>query len=713
MKKTSPKDLSVWRPINLDDFIMGVPYYPEHVDESTWEEDAIRMAEAGFNTVRMGEFAWHLWEPYQGHFEFDLFDRAIELLGRYGIKTILCTPTATPPRWLTAAHPEVLRVDANGRTASHGSRQHCDTTSPVLRDHSRRITLGMAEHYKTNADVIGWQTDNELNTTASLSFSESCQIEFKKWCHLKYGEIDALNDAWGGAFWATSYDNFDQLVLPFPMAPGQVSPGHRQDYHRFLADATASFQRDQVEILRQANSDWFVFHNLGVLEDMDLRGSFAEDLDFMGYDVYPMLHDEMQRNGGHVYTQALHLDWFRAYSGNFIVPEQTSGLGSQPTFSTMNPEPGEMRRMAFSSVARGADGLMFFRWKPAHFGAEIYWMGLIDHDNVARRRYDEAKHFASDIAGLKQKLLGTSVRMDVGIAGVDYDNQEAYRTYPMGLPSPKEDGILLHKELYVRGIATGFIHPSDELSRLKALYVPHFMMWDTAWSANCRKFVEGGGTLIVSALSATRTRDNHIHTELAPGDDLSDLMGVRVEEFGRVAAPGTDGLFESPASEEGFSPAGQKRKPGCSVGRQYLFREGNTEFQAAHLYEKLILQPGTDAMAEWSTRFLESEPAMTVRHLGTGQAIYLATYLTEEIAAKLADILCQDNKITPLLAKIPDGIEVTERFADDGRRMLFVINTTESRVDVAIPFSTKDLLTGTEVSSNITLDAYGVSVLEL
>ena len=117
MARKSPAPLSVWRTLNHDGFILGAPHYPEHVDESFWERDAERLAAAGANTVRIGEFAWHLWEPYEGQFEFDLFDRAIQVLARHGIKTILCTPTATPPRWLTVNYPEALRVDANGRQA--------------------------------------------------------------------------------------------------------------------------------------------------------------------------------------------------------------------------------------------------------------------------------------------------------------------------------------------------------------------------------------------------------------------------------------------------------------------------------------------------------------------------------------------------------------------------------------------------------------------
>jgi beta-galactosidase len=164
-----------------------------------------------------------------------------------------------------------------------------------------------------------------------------------------------------------------------------------------------------------------------------------------------------------------------------------------------------MRRMAMTSVSRGADGLMFFRWRPAHFGAEIYWNGIIDHDDVPRRRYEEAKQFASDIRKIKDKLLGTTVRMDIAIAGADFDNQEAYKTYAIGLPSPMQDAAHLHRACYQAGIACGFIHPEDDLSRVKALYVPHWVMWKEEWSAAVEKFVAEGGTLILSAMTAPAT----------------------------------------------------------------------------------------------------------------------------------------------------------------------------------------------------------------
>lgn len=711
MPRKTPAPLSVWRPLNLDHFLLGAPHYPEHVDESLWQRDAERLAAAGANTVRMGEFAWHIWEPSEGHFSFDLFDRAIAVLGRAGIKTILCTPTATPPRWLTANYPEVLRVDANGRVAGHGSRQHADTTSPVFRAHSCRITRAMADHYRDNPHVIGWQTDNELNTTASESYSASCRLEFQKYLSHVYSDIHAVNHAWGGAFWALAYDTFAQIELPRQMAPGFLSPGHLQDYHRFLAHATAVFQHDQVEILRATNPDWFIFHNLGSLADIDFRGQFGQDLDFIGFDIYPMLYDEFRRTGGLGPTQALHLDLCRAYSGNFIVPEQASGFGSQPGFSTMTPEPGEMRRMALSSVARGADGLMFFRWRPAHFGAEIYWMGVIDHDDTPRRRYDEATQFFGEMNRLAPEILGTHVRMDVGIAGADFDNQEAHKTYPMGMPSPLEDAILLHRHCYTTGIACGFIHPEDDLTKLKVLYIPHWVMWKPEWTAKVDAFVAQGGTLILSALTATRDANNHIPTEQAPVSGLSNLAGVKVYEFGRLAGPDATGLFPPwPDRYVGAHVPGSV-PDAASASRKYRFSFGNQEFTAGHLYEKLELLPGTEVLGQWTNRWLAGSPAITARSHGKGRVVYVGTYLTPDLAAQLAETVCHPAGAVPLLPKLPEGVEVSVRQADD-RVLYFIQNTTDAPVHLGGAIAGTDLLTGQAVAGDLTLAAYGCAVVK-
>lgn len=703
---TNERPLSAWRTLGISRFLLGVPHYPEHVDESFLKRDAERIAAAGFNVVRMGEFAWNLFEPASGRYEFGLFDRAIAVFKQHGVDTMMCTPTATPPRWLTDAEPDLLRVTASGSTHRHGSRQHADNTNPRYREHSRRITRVMAEHYRDTVGIIGWQTDNELNTSYSESYSLVAAAGFREFLAEHYGTIERLNEAWGGRFWAQDYTNFAQVEPPYPMAPVASNPTHVLDYHRFLAHATAMFQRDQSVILRETNPAWFVTHNIGVIRDIDMRGDFARDLDFLSYDVYPLLKDEFQR-AGHGWLQALHLDLVRGAAGNFVVPEQQSGFGSQPGFATIVPEPGEMRRMAFSSIARGADGVMFFRWRPAHYGAEIYWMGVIDHDDVARRRYDEARRFAGEVNRIADMVLGTSVHLDVGIAGPDFLNEEGLKAYPLGLPAPEEAAGPLHRHCYERGIACGFVHPEDDIERLQLYFVPHWALWEPRWTPRLRAFVENGGILVIGARTGAHTPDNHMIASTPPGE-LRDLAGVAVTEFGPLTPPGAIAL---PVSHR--TPPELANLPAESSRRRHAIACGGATVEAAWWYERLEPDAGTEVIARWSSRFLAGEPAVTSHAVGRGLVVYVGTFLTPALVGLLFGPLIERAGITPLLRDLPLGVEVTCRQASD-RRLLFVQNTTSDAVTLpAVPPGT-DLLTGADVGAGpLDIEPYGCAVLRL
>src|SRR4030067_362679 len=96
---------------------IGSAYYPEQWPEMNWPEDIRLMREAGFNIVRLGDFAWSALEPEAGRFEFYWLERAISALGKSGIETVLCTPTAGPPARLLRQHPDILPINDNGRRA--------------------------------------------------------------------------------------------------------------------------------------------------------------------------------------------------------------------------------------------------------------------------------------------------------------------------------------------------------------------------------------------------------------------------------------------------------------------------------------------------------------------------------------------------------------------------------------------------------------------
>ena len=99
-------------------FRFGADYYPEHWPEERWAIDARLMQDAGFNTVRLAEFAWSRLEPSPGEFDFDWLDRSIEVLADHDIQVVLGTPTASPAPWVMELYPDCVPTGP-GRPCLH------------------------------------------------------------------------------------------------------------------------------------------------------------------------------------------------------------------------------------------------------------------------------------------------------------------------------------------------------------------------------------------------------------------------------------------------------------------------------------------------------------------------------------------------------------------------------------------------------------------
>lgn len=663
MRQTSPtrRTVSHKRPTTLKKFWFGACYYPEHWDAATRADDAARMAQAGLNVVRMAEFAWDIMEPEEGVYSFSLFDEAIATLGAHGISTILCTPTATPPRWLTAAYPDILRVDGNHVPQQHGSRQHCCHSSARFRKYSQTITRMMAEHFADNPSVVGWQTDNEFHCHFSECHCDACQRGFRKFVRQRYKAVEVLNDSWGTAFWAQTYRSFDEVQTPRPQKPTYMNPSQQLDYYAYLSWVVTQFQRDQVTILRKANPDWFVFHN-GLFQHIDYRGRFTQDLDMLGYDIYPLFcRDAADRPR----SQAFALDRARSWSGNLIIPEHQSGPGGQAPYFHDHPEPGEVRRMTYASVAHGADSLLYFRWRTCRFGAEEYWCGILDHDNVPRRRYDEIAAIGQELNAIGPAVLGTHVHIDVGVATADYANAGAHRTAAFGLPSPDEVAETVHGAFFRQGYAVGCVHPADDLSDLKLYIIPHWVIIDPAWLPNLEQFVENGGTLVIGARTGTRTKQNQVIAETPPGV-LRGLCGMAVNEYGR-----------------------QNDARNRPLKMAVKLNEAVTDLW----YE--ILAPDTaTVVGTWTSRHLVGQPAITRNAVGAGQVYYVGTYLTRPVVDLLLPTLIHRSDLRPLWPDTPPGLSVVVRRSAD-TTLWFFLNMTDEELTLSSTPQGTDLLNNT------------------
>ena len=267
---------------------LGVCYYPEQWDPSRWQEDAARMAALGIRLVRIGEFAWSRIEPEPGRFEWEWLDRAIATLASAGLQVVLGTPTACPPKWLVDSYPDILAVGADGHPRGFGSRRHYCFSNETYRRESSRIVTAVAGRYGHEPAVVAWQTDNEYGCHDTvLSYSAAALRGFRRWLQQRYGDIGALNAAWGTVFWSQEYRSFDAIELPVGTVT-EANPAHRLDFWRYSSQQVATFNREQVEILRRLAPGRSILHNfMGFSTDFD-HYALSPDLDVAGWDSYPL-----------------------------------------------------------------------------------------------------------------------------------------------------------------------------------------------------------------------------------------------------------------------------------------------------------------------------------------------------------------------------------------------------------------------------------------
>jgi len=670
MKPRSHKSLT-----NLKTFLFGAPYYPEHWDDADMKDDVQRMKDAGFNIVRMAEFAWDRLEPEEGRFELSFFDPHIAKLGQAGIRTILCTPTATPPAWLTTQYPEVLRVAEDGRRMMHGSRQHACHSSPLFREYGRKITKAMAAHFAKNPYVAGWQTDNELFCHFSECHCDNCTAAFRVFLDKKYGTIAELNRRWGTSFWALTYNSFDQILTPHANRPTYTNPSQHLDYHLFLSSEVTDFQNEQIGILRGANPFWWITHN-GIMDNIDYR-EFTRELDFFGIDLYPMFSRRANRGA----DDAANLDRTRSFSGNFIIPELQSGPGGQGDYFHDTPLPGEMRLYAWQCIAHGADGILHFRWRTCRFGAEQYWCGILDHDNIPRRRYDEAAREGAEFARLGPEILGSHLEPEVAVL---YDSGLAqFGHYPVtcGLSSPNHLAKMIHRTWWEAKYNVGFVHPEDDLGGIKLIIMPSWAIVTDEVAAALETFVENGGTLVITARSGIKNSDSHVISTTPPGL-LARLAGCVVAEPTRVNEPA---VFPN------------------------SFIINGVESQQSQFSE--MLQPVSgEVVATWTKGHQAGKPAVVKNKFGRGTCIYIGTFLDAASSAQLLPYVAGIAGVKPIIKDLPENVEVSVR-VKDAHKLCFLLNHGDKSVEISNIPEGIELISGKKTSGKLALEPCGVAVI--
>jgi len=518
--------------------MLGVCYYPEHWPEARWAEDARRMKALGLTYVRIGEFAWSRLEPRSGQFDWGWLDRALDTLGNAGLRVVLGTPTATPPKWLVDSTPRMLAVDREGKPRGSGSRRHYCFSSATYAEQCRRIVTLVGERYGKHPAVAGWQTDNEYGCHDTVRcYCANCREGFQTWLQRRHGTLDALNQAWGNVFWSMEYRDWSEVELP-NLTVTEANPAHWLDFYRFASDQVVVFNRLQVDLLRRLSPDRFLAHNyMGFITDFD-HFRVAEDLDVASWDSYPLgftdhfyLSDDTKRRyarTGHPDIAAFHHDLYRSVGrGRWWVMEQQPGPVNW-AWHNPSPAPGMVRLWTWEALAHGAEVVSYFRWRQAPFAQEQMHAGLNRPDYAPDVGFFEVEQTARELA--------TVPRGDTGRAPValvfDYEAEWVLSIQPQGREfSYKAHVFEWYSAIRRLGFDVDIVPPGASLEGYALVLVPTLPIVS---DAAVKSFEATGAQVAFGPRSGSKTAHFQIPQNLPPGP-LQRLLGVKVTRVESLA----------------------------------------------------------------------------------------------------------------------------------------------------------------------------------
>ncbi len=675
----------------FSEMTVGVCYYPEHWDSAMWEEDLRRMLDGGITVVRIAEFAWSLFERTEGVFTLDYFDPFLALCEKMGMKVIFGTPTATPPVWLTEKYPEVLNCDITGVKYRHGMRRHYNYNSRVYWEKCAIIIEKIAAHYGRHPAIIGWQIDNELNCEKDEFYSEADSAAFRMFLKEKYGTLDKLNEAWGTVFWSQTYTDWQQIYVPRPAPHAAYNPHLHLDYLRFISRSCLDFCQMQARILRMHVSPGAFITTNGMFSHMDNHAMTRDSLNLYTYDSYPNFAfgldvRNIESNLLRDRWSGMKLTEVRSICPHFGIMEQQSGAGSWTSrMENPMPRPGQMTLWALQSVAHGADFVSFFRWRTCTFGTEIYWHGILGHDNRDNRRMSELRDFAAKMKRLAP-VCGADYAADVALVR-DYDNifDSELDNWHRLVVRQSEDAIFETSQLRHTPLDMLYLQPYttlEELKKYKALIMPHASIMTHERADLLESYVHQGGTLVIGCRSGCKDAFGRCVMEPQPGL-LQKLTATDVKEY----------TFAHPAEEEPFAAWNGRRMP------MPVFNDVITPLE------------GAEVLARFASSYYAGEAALTENRIGEGRVLHLGGAFSREATEMILEHLGLLEPFAGLISA-PQEVELIMR-EKDGEKFLFVLNYREYPAKITLHKQMVSLFSGETAQGAMSLAPYGVEVFRI
>lgn len=531
----------------MKELLFGSAYYPEYMPYDRLAEDVSMMKAAGMNVVRIAESTWSTLEPTEGVYDFSYIDRVLAIAQREKLWVIIGTPTYAQPAWLTKKYPDIMVFDGE-RRAKYGHRQLMDIMHPAFRRHAENIIRRLMEHTAGHERVIGFQIDNE--TKHYNTASEEVQKLFLAHLKEKYETTEHLNKAFGLAYWSNSIHDW----ADFPDMAGCINGGlagefaafQRKlaaDYLKWQSDIVAEYKREDQFITHNFDFEWKKFgadiaqdgYSYGVQPDI-VHAQAAEAVTIAGTDIYHPTQDELTGAeisfGGDAIRSLKHAP--------YLVLECQA-----QAFKYWTPYPGQLRLHAYSHLASGAQGVMYWNWHSIHNGYETYWKGLLSHDLQTNPAYEESVLIGRQLQSLGYEKLCIRKKNKVALV-TDNRSLTALKWFPIDKDLTYNDVVRwMYDALYEMNIECDVVdvnalRPSD----YNMIVTPALYCASEETIASLKQFVAEGGVLVSSYKSFVADEQSSVYHDAQP-HGMTEVFGITYNQF---TDPGQTHLAHKPVT---------------------------------------------------------------------------------------------------------------------------------------------------------------------
>ncbi|MDF3130335.1 beta-galactosidase [Kiritimatiellaeota bacterium B1221] len=669
-------------------FAHGGDYNPDqwmHRYPEVLEEDLRLMNLANCNTFSLGIFSWMDYEPREDEFHFDWMRKILDNLHGQGSQVVLATPSGSKPAWLSKAYPEVCRVNEQGLRAHHHRRHNHCMTSPVYREKVAILNQKLAKEFGDHPAVKMWHLSNEYGGECHCDL---CHRAFQDWLKNRYETLDELNHAWWSYFWSHRIGDWSEID------PRDESvDGMRLDWRRFVSHQTLDFMKAEIAALRAGTATQPVTTNMmGFYQGLDYW-RFAEVVDVISDDAYPQWKNTAQDLNTAALLGCVH-DMHRSMKqGKPWMLIESCPDAPQWQGTARLKRPGVYRNEMLQAVAHGADAIMYFQWRKGRGGSEKFHGAVVDHEGSENTRVFKQ---VSELGSTLQKLapiVGTSTKSEVAVI-MDWDSRWALECSQGPLIIKGENQYLTpilksHRGFWENGVSTDVLESLGDFSGYRMVIAPQLYLLKPGVAERLRRFVEDGGTLVLTYLSGVVGESNLCLREGFPGGGLRKLCGVWAEEI--------DYLYEGETQEIDFLPGNTLELKG--------------RWQTGRTCERVHAE-GAEILATFTHDFYAGSPALTCNAVGKGSVYYLAASMDTAFWKAFSQSLISNAKLSRILeTELPEGVHIRER-GDENKTYIFIQNFNNHSVEIDLGNLTgRCMETGLSVQGRLKLKGWHSRVL--